>query len=400
MPLNLTRTLSELVAIPSVNPMGRALSGPEFFEYRVTDYLERLFVSLGLPWQRQTVHPARDGMPARENILARLDGATSPDKGGQVILFEAHQDTVPVDGMTIEPWTPSVREGRMYGRGSCDIKGGMTAMLGTLARLAEERPKDMPTIVMACTVNEEHGYTGATALKNLWAAGANSLLPRQPDAAIVAEPTSLNVVVAHKGALRWRCHTTGRATHSSQPHQGDNAIYKMARVVQAFEAYHREFVPTLPKHRLCGGATLSVGTIQGGLSVNTVPDRCTIEIDRRMIPGEEWSSVFKQITDFLAQRLDFPIVHDDPYMKGSTLAEGANAAVAGRMAEAARRVVGRCEQVGVPYGTDASTIASFGVPAIVFGPGCIDQAHTCDEWLPLDELTQASEALYQFARGL
>jgi acetylornithine deacetylase/succinyl-diaminopimelate desuccinylase-like protein len=399
MPLDLVETLSELVAIPSVNPMGRPISGPEYFEYRVTDYLQRFFDRLGLPWQRQTVHAARQSIVARENIIARLDGDTPPDNGGQVILFEAHQDTVPVDGMTIEPWTPTVREGRLYGRGSCDIKGGMTAMLGALARLAEERPAGIPTIIMACTVNEEHGYTGATALKDLWAAGADSIVPRKPDAAVVAEPTSLNVVIAHKGALRWRCHTTGRATHSSQPHQGDNAIYKMARVVQAFEAYHREFVPTLPKHALCGGATLSVGTIQGGLSVNTVPDRCTIEVDRRMIPGEQWSSVFKQITDFIASRIDFPIIHDDPYMKGSTLAEGKNAAVAARMTDAARAVIGRCDQVGVPYGTDASTIAASGVPSIVFGPGCIDQAHTCDEWLPLEELKLASEALYQFARS-
>ena len=117
-----------------------------------------------------------------------------------------------------------------------------------------------------------------------------------------------------------------------------------------------------------------------------------------MIPGEEWSGVFKQITDYIAGRIDFPIVHDDPYMKGSTLAEGANAAVAGRMAEAARGVVGRCEQVGVPYGTDASTISAAGVPSIVFGPGCIDQAHTCDEWVPLDEVEQASEVLYRAAR--
>src|SRR5262249_14783968 len=138
--------------------------------------------------------------------------------------------------------------------------------------------------------------------------------------------------------------------------------------------------------------------IQGGLSVNTIPDHCTIEIDRRMIPGEEWSGVFKQITDFIASRIDFPIIHDDPYMKGSTLAEGANAAVADRMADAAPLAIGRCEQVGVPYGTDASTISASGVPSVVFGPGCIDQAHTCDEWLPLNELQLASEALYQFGR--
>jgi acetylornithine deacetylase len=119
-----------------------------------------------------------------------------------------------------------------------------------------------------------------------------------------------------------------------------------------------------------------------------------------MIPGEEWSGVFQQVTDFVKRQasIDFEVVHDDPYMKGSTLAEGANAHVAARMAEAARKIVGRSEQIGVPYGTDASTISASGVPSVVFGPGSIDQAHTRDEWLPLEEMQQASDALVEFAR--
>ena len=171
MQLDLTKTLAELIAIPSVNPMGRDVEGEEFFEYRVTDYLENLFERMGVAWQRQAVEPKR------ENILARLDGRTPPERGGAVLLFEAHQDTVPVDGMTIEPWTPTIKDGRIYGRGSCDIKGGMVAMLGALARLADDRPPDMPTIIMACTVNEEHGYTGATALTKLWTAPGDSIMP-------------------------------------------------------------------------------------------------------------------------------------------------------------------------------------------------------------------------------
>ncbi|MGD9649089.1 MAG: M20/M25/M40 family metallo-hydrolase, partial [Pirellulales bacterium] len=281
MPLDVVATLADLVATPSVNPMGRGLSGPEFFEHRVTEYLERLFRDKQIRSQRQAVEPLR------ENILARVDGAVPPEEGGPLVLFEVHQDTVPVDGMTIDPWRPEVREGRLYGRGSCDIKAGMAAMLGALVRLADERPNARPTLVLACTVNEEHGYTGALALPEVWERGApGDLLPRRPDVAVIAEPTNLDVVVAHKGAIRWRLRTHGRAVHSSQPQLGDSAVYRMARVLQALERYAVEICPTLGQHPLCGQVTLSVGTIHGGLSVNSVPDECASEIDRRLLPGE------------------------------------------------------------------------------------------------------------------
>lgn len=394
MPLDLTQTLSDLVALPSVNPMGLPVDGPEFFEYRVTGYLEALFRRLGLPYERQTVEPKRD------NIVARLDGARSPLEGGPLVLWEAHQDTVPVVGMSIEPWTPAIREGRLYGRGSCDIKGGLTAMLGALARLAEERPAGMPTIVMACTVNEEHGYSGATALTKLWDQGG-SILPRRPDMAIVAEPTELQTVVAHKGVVRWRCRARGRAGHSSQPHLGVNAIFKMARVLSALERYQLEVTPTLRSHALCGRPTLSVGTIAGGLSVNTVPDACTIEIDRRLIPGETPEEGYRQVVDYVTAAIgaDPAIEHDAPFLIGLGLADQWNGAVADRMTTAARETAIVCDKVGVPYGTNAAAIAAAGVPSIVFGPGSIDQAHTADEWLALDQLARASEALYQFGRA-
>lgn len=394
MALDLTKTLSELVALPSVNPMGKPVSGPEYFEYRVTDYLEGLFKQLNLPCQRQAVEPKRD------NLVARLDGEVPPTEGGQLVLFEAHQDTVPVTGMTIEPWTPTVRDGRLYGRGACDIKGGLTAMLGAVARLAAERPRGMPTIIMACTVNEEHGYSGATALTKLWSQ-AGSIIPRQPDVAVVAEPTELQVVVAHKGVVRWRCHAHGRATHSSQPHLGINAIYKMSRVLAALERYQRDVTPSLGKHPLCGQPTLSVGTIAGGLSVNTVPDRCTIEIDRRLIPGETTEVAYRQVLDYLSAEVgpDSAIEHEPPFLVGFGLADTANAPLAARMVAAAREATIGCDKVGVPYGTNAAAIAAAGVPSIVFGPGSIDQAHTADEWLALDQLVLASEALYRFGRA-
>src|SRR5437762_7697924 len=248
MALDVVQLLSDLVRIPSVNPMGRSGSEDIYYEHRVTGHLEGLFRGLRLPVERHTVAPLRD------NIVTRVEGDVPPERGGKIIMLEAHQDTVPVDGMTIEPFTPKLEAGRLYGRGSCDIKGGMSAMITAVARLAKEKPRGRPTVVLVCTVNEEHGFTGASHWATTYfgrppdsghgpekvpPAGRSGLLPRVPDAAIVAEPTKLNVVVAHKGASRWRCTARGVATHSSQPHLGDYAIYRMARALSVLQEYGR-----------------------------------------------------------------------------------------------------------------------------------------------------------------
>jgi acetylornithine deacetylase len=146
--------------------------------------------------------------------------------------------------------------------------------------------------------------------------------------------------------------------------------------------------------------TLSVGTITGGLSVNTVADRCTIEIDRRVLPGEEPMGAFQQVVDFVNKYrgIDFVVEHDEPYLKGIPLADDVNGPLADKLVKVVRELYGVGDKVGVPYGTDASKIARCGVPSVVFGPGSIAQAHTADEWLSIEELTKASEVLYQFGK--
>ena len=391
--LDPVETLAELVAIPSVNPMGRSVSGPPFHENRLTDHLEEVFQRLGLSVERQSV------APGRENVIARLDGEVSPEEGGRVVLLDAHQDTVPVEGMTIEPFVPTVREGRLYGRGSCDAKGGMAAMLAAVARLANDRPPEMPTILFSCTVNEEYGFSGARALTRLWGDEPSGIIRRRPDAAVVAEPTGMDVVVAHKGVVRWKCHTAGRAVHSAEPEAGENAIYGMAHTIAAIERYADEEVGG-PAHPLCGAATLSVGTVQGGISVNTVPDRCTIEIDLRLPPGERPEAARRRLVDYLARAAEpgRPPRHDPPFMEGLSLSDESNGRLADRFSAKVRGAVGECRQVGVPYATNAAFFSAAGVPSVVFGPGLLEQAHTRDEWLPLDQLEQAAEIYYRFLR--
>lgn len=396
MPLDVVKTLCDLVRIPSVNPMGRDVSGDEFYEHAVTDYLETVFRELGLPCERQQI------APRRENIVARLAGADRTEESKPVLVFEVHQDTVPVEGMTIPPWTPEVRNGRIYGRGSCDIKGGMACMLAALSRLAEERPPGMPTIVMACSVNEEHGFDGATTMGRLWKSGASQLVSQWPDAVIVSEPTQLDVVVAHKGVVRWRIVTEGRAVHSSTPESGDNAIYRMGRVLSALEEYARDVAPALGRHALVGAPTLSVGLISGGISVNTVPDRCAIEIDRRVLPGEDYQEARQAAVKFVQDRCgEDGIRHEEPFIASGGLSDAANGRLAGALSDVSQAAGGRGQLIGVPYGTDAPAFDQLGIPTVVFGPGSIEQAHTCDEWVAIDQLLKATEIYYEFAkRGL
>lgn len=400
MTLDVVQTLCDLVRLPSVNPMGRKVTGDSdiYFEHRVTDYLEAKAKELGLPYERYVVSPQRD------NLILRVDGDPLPEQGGRILMFEAHQDTVPIDGMTIPPFDPQIRDGRVYGRGSCDVKSGLAAMLTAVSRLAHEKPAGRATVVLACTVNEEQGFSGALHWADSYAGGETSthrskLLPRVPDECVVAEPTKLDVVVAHKGAVRWRCRTGGRAAHSSAPQRGDNAVYHMARVLAVIERYAKEVVGTLGDHPLVGPPTMSVGVISGGISVNTVPDECVIEIDRRVLPGENPQDAWRHAVDWIAAHVPpgTPVTHDEPFLMSRGLADDRNGPLADRLGAITRRHGGSGQRIGVPFGTDAPLYALTGCPTVVFGGGSIEQAHTADEWMPIDQLQAATEILYELA---
>ena len=401
---NVTELASQLVQIPSVNPMGRELD-PEFcFEHRITDFLANWFHAQGLAFERHVANPATKTTPARENILAVLPGKATLDfaNGSQnrpsILMLEVHQDTVPVDGMTIDPWSGCVYDGSIHGRGSCDIKGGMAAILTAVARLQEMPEEHRPTIVVACSVNEEHGFSGATQICELWRSGTSTILPHAPDAIIVTEPTMLDVVVAHKGCIRWECHTTGIATHSSQPHEGRNAIYSMARIVSAFEKYATEVAPTLGTHPLLSCPTLSVGTIRGGVSVNTVPDHCMIQIDHRILPEQDATAVRAQAIAYVQSQVGSlsHVTFTEPSITANGMPDDWNTSLAESLSATIRQQGHRGERIGVAYGTDAAALAVDQVPTVVFGPGNIAQAHTKDEWVSVDQLEQAVEVLVAF----
>jgi acetylornithine deacetylase/succinyl-diaminopimelate desuccinylase family protein len=377
---DVTRLLSELVAIPSVNPMGRPIVGEGFLESRLTDYLEDWFGRLGVVCRRDTLSPGRD------NLLAWYE-APSPRRD---ILFDVHQDTVPTDGMTIPPFEPTVADGRLSGRGSCDVKGSMAAMLSAFARLVRERPSGSASVLLACTVDEEFTHTGSSRLAEIH---------HGAELAIVAEPTLLNLVHCHKGALRWKIRTRGLACHSSTPHRGVNAIYRMGHVLDVLESYAAMLSRTT-HHPILGPPSLSVGRIEGGQSVNIVPDWCEIEIDRRLIPGEDPIRSQDELRQVLAERLGGmldEIEFGRPWVNMPALSPGASRWLE-PLGDAIASVIGRRPEImGVPFGTDAGPLNAAGTPCVVFGPGDIAQAHTKDEWIELEQVQLAAEAYYQIA---
>jgi acetylornithine deacetylase/succinyl-diaminopimelate desuccinylase family protein len=376
---DLTRLLCDLVSIPSVNPMGRALSGPDLLETRLSHYLEAWFADRGIACRRQPIAPGRD------NLLAEFHSPGS----GRTLLFDVHQDTVPTDGMTIDPFVPRVDEGRLYGRGSCDVKGAMAAMLMALARLCRERPSSAASVILACTVDEEFTHSGSSRL-------AETRLGA--DLAVVAEPSGLDLVHCHKGALRWKIRTRGVACHSSTPEHGINAIYLMGRVVGNLAQYADALRQSLPDPIL-GPPSLSVGRIEGGQSVNVVPDWCEIDVDRRLIPGENSTQALEHARGFLLERMGSleGIEFAEPWTVMPPLAPNLGEWV-GPLKVAVKAATGREPNVvGVPYGTDAGPLGARGVPCVVFGPGDIAQAHTKDEWIELDQVRQAAEAYYEIA---
>ena len=219
-----------------------------------------------------------------------------------------------------------------------------------------------------------------------------------PIHAVVAEPTCLNIVHAHKGVVRWRLETTGRSCHSSRPELGVNAIYHMAALLPLVERCAEQLRQTRT-HPLLGPATLSVGRIEGGTSVNTVPDRCCVEIDRRCLPGEDARTIPAEFEAYLRRHAPPHIAFtcSEPLLNCPALGPELSEQLTAELGQVIDQVRGKHQVHPVPYGTDASTLAEAGIPAVVFGPGNIDQAHTCDEWIDLEEVETASEILFRLA---
>ncbi len=372
------KLLCELIALPSVNPAFLPAGNPHAGEQRVADFLAAIAARAGLEVELQHV------LPKRSNLLVRL-----PVRGQfqQRVLLAPHLDTIggaEVPGLL---FSPCARKDRLFGRGACDTKGSVAAMLTALCELAESGKRPAHTeIVFAGLIDEESGQAGSRALAT---SGFKASL------AIVGEPTRLQLVTAHKGALWLRLETRGKAAHGARPELGRNAVHAMARLVDLLETkYARRLRQT--RHPLLGHATINVGSIQGGKQPNIVPDECSILIDRRTLPGESNSKVIRELKElFRENRMP---AHISPIQTG--LCGPVQTSPRQPLVQEFFRTIGQKEAVGVDYFSDAGILAAAGIPSVLFGPGDIAQAHTPDEWVSLGQVERSKDMLVQFLRRL
>jgi acetylornithine deacetylase/succinyl-diaminopimelate desuccinylase-like protein len=372
------RLLRELIAIPSANPAFVPATNAVSGEGRVVDYLCSAARRASLEVELQPV------LSGRNNVLIRL---APQGRISQRILLAPHLDTVGVNPLDEALLKPILKNGRLYGRGACDTKGSVAAMFTALCRTANSVHRPTQTeIIFAGLVDEENNQSGSRALV------AAKL---QANLAIVGEPTNLQVVTAHKGNLWLQLKTHGKAAHGACPELGRNAVHEMARIVDLLET---DYAASLRhrSHPLLGNPTVNVGFIRGGTQPNIVPACCTIQVDRRTLPGETEQSVRREIkallrkNDLKAALADTKGVPCLPMETDSSIP----------LVQSFLRSCGQTKTVGVRYFCDASVLSSGGIPSIVFGPGDIAQAHTSDEWISLKALEQGEDLLAKFLKSL
>ncbi len=377
----LIRRARDLVAIPSVNPMGREdLPKNILYEKHAADYTAKEMKRIGLGAKTFEI------APGRSNAVAHLETPGKP-----WVLLDAHLDTVPVDGME-NPFDPVLKNEVIYGRGSCDTKGSLAVFLTAIEELVIEKKELAYSICVSGTMDEELHASGAKALEK-------SLAPKMPSLAIFGEPTSLNIIHAHKGLVRLGIETRGQSAHASRPSLGNNAIYTMAKVLKVIEELGKRLENEIDP--ILGYPTINPGLIHGGISVNTVPDLCRIEVDVRLTRGQNSDTVRHWISSALstASLKNWEITsayHESPSMFTDPETPLAKAFIHTCLHHG--HATGQPEkkvQVA-PYATNAQAFAEGTIPCLVFGPGDIGLAHTRGECVPVAELRNAVEILKSF----
>lgn len=366
---NLIADLQALVSTPSVNPFDGPATMPPAEDAMASLY-ERRLSDLGLELGSQDV---RDG---RRNVWGRLRGKG----GGPTVMLAGHLDTVGVAGYN-QPFDPRIENGRVYGRGSCDMKAGLAAYLEVVRRLQSSGQSLSGDLIIAGVVDEEHAMLGSQAFGQTGP---------HVDFAIIAEPSELAICPVHKGQMMFGLRTRGVSVHSSLPEKGVNAIFHMGRILRALED-HAAALAKRPAHALCGHPTLSVGVVNGGTNASSVPDWARIEVDRRTIPGEDHAAVRAELEAVVesvrAQVPDLDYSFDHYDLNVSPLQTPEDAPTVRALLAASEACLGSPSPVRSFSGsTDAP---NFCCEAVICGPGALAQCHSLDEYVSIEQLEQA-----------
>jgi acetylornithine deacetylase len=366
--------LRDLVAIDSVNPsLVAGGAGEGAIAAHVADVCRRG----GLDVQVQ------EAAPGRPNVIATLEGRAP----GRTLMWCGHLDTVGVAGMDA-PFAPVVRDGCLYGRGAQDMKGGVAAMVSAAITLAQRGALERGRIVVAAVADEEYASVGAEALVRDWRA----------DAAVVTEPTDLQVGVAHKGFAEIEVETRGVAAHGSRPDIGRDAILRMGRVLGALEQRERQFAAAPVATRL-GRPSLHASTIAGGREWSTYPDRCVLQVERRTVTGETGETALREVEALLAalRGIDHEFEGAARLVFSRPPYEIAESAELPQALASALKGGGRpATFAAMTFWTDAALLGHAGIPAVLFGPGGAG-LHGNEEYVKLDEVVACRDILVDLA---
>jgi acetylornithine deacetylase len=369
------RLLRDLVAVDSVNP---SLVPGGAGEAGIAAVLAVELRASGLDVE------IAEAAPGRPNVVGILE-AQAP---GQSLMLCGHMDTVGITGMKA-PFDPVVRDGRLYGRGAQDMKGGLAAMLGAARVVAEKGGLKAGKLIIAAVADEEYASLGAEALVRRWHA----------DAAVVPEPTDLVIATGHKGFTWIEIVTEGIAAHGSRPREGRDAIIRMGRVLALLESLDRK-LQSGQAHPVQGTASLHASFISGGKELSTYPDRCVLQMERRTITGEDIDTALAEVEAILRSLRQ----EDEEFRSSANVLfdrrpyETPSGHYVLQDLKAALGCIGRKAIFGgVSFWTDASVLGHAGIPSVVFGPGGAG-LHGAEEYVKLDEVIACRDALAELIR--
>ena len=364
---NLTTLLSELVSIDSTNPdLVSGGAGEEKIAHYIAGWLERAGLEVQLV----------DSAAARPNVIAIAHGTG----GGRTLMLNGHMDTVSTGEMK-KAHEPFVKDGRLYGRGAYDMKGGLAACMQAIAQVHQHRLRG--DVILTAVVDEEYASIGTAEIAKRTHA----------DGAIVAEFTELQLILAHKGFIWFDIESIGRAAHGSRPDLGVDAIVHMGHVLVELQELDQT-LRSNPTHPLLGSGSLHASLIRGGRELSSYPDRCTLSIERRTLPGESPERMEGVLNGILRH-----LESVDPSFKGTVhrgldrlpLETPQDADIVQSIQRAATQVLGHPAQIaGVPFWTDAAILAGAGIPSLLFGPSGAG-AHASEEWVDLASVQTCAE---------